>query len=87
MKKRVVILTSQNGDWEGLYIDEELIEEGHTLGEGRYRTFLLEMAERFEFGTKDINICEVCDKDEEYLQKHGNFPSELSELEGTYDNE
>ena len=51
----VLILNSEEGDWEGLFIDGELIDQGHTLGEGNSATYLLEKAEEYKFTSKDIN--------------------------------
>jgi len=34
MKTKIIVLESQSGDWQGLYINGELIEQGHTLEEG-----------------------------------------------------
>lgn len=85
MKKRVVILTTQSGDWEGIFIDGKRIDEGHTLGEGNSRTFLLKMSEKYKFTSNDVIECEINDDDEEKLQKYGQFPKELSTLSGNYD--
>lgn len=86
MKKRVVILTTQSGDWEGLFIDGERIDEGHTLGEGDWRLYLLEMAEKYNFNSGDVIECELCDEDEERIEKYGQFPKLLSTLTGNYEN-
>jgi len=85
MKKRIVILSSRSGDWEGFYVDGELIEEAEVLGEGNSRTFLLEQAEKFKFNSDDIIFSEINEKDDEILGDCGNFPKFLSELNGTYD--
>jgi len=85
MKKRVVILTTQNGDWEALFIDGKRITEGHTLGEGYSRAFLLEMAEMYNFKFKDVLECEIKNEDEAEIEKRGQFPKELSTLTGKYD--
>lgn len=86
MMKRIIILKSQDGDWEGLYVDGNLIEEGHILGEGNNRMFLLEQAEKFNFTSKDVEWIEVNNEDDFDLLSFGSFPETLSELSGDYGN-
>jgi hypothetical protein len=81
---KVIILTSQDGDWEGLFINGNLIDEGHTLGEGD-RAYLLEKSEEYGFTSKDIGGGEVNDEDNEYLMQFGGFPGGLSDLKGSYE--
>lgn len=85
--KRVVILSDQDGDWEALYIDGKLIDEGHTLGEGNHRIYLLEQSEKYNFKSKDIIEDAVNDIDNEMVMDRGNFPKSLDELNGIYDEE
>ncbi len=85
MKKRAVILTTQSGDWEGLFIDDNRISEGHTLGEGNSRLYLLKMAEKYNFHSSDVIVCEINDDDEAEIEKYGQFPKQLSTLTGKYD--
>jgi len=80
---KVLILTTQNGDWEGLFINGELISEGHELGDGDI-LFILKMAEEYSFKSSDVVIEEVNDEDDEWLSNNGNFPENLSELKGKY---
>jgi len=80
----VLILNSEEDSWEGLFIDGNLIDQGHTLGEGRADTYLLEKSEEYNFKLKDVKSCCVNEKDDEYLMKFGGFPSKLSELKGKY---
>ena len=84
MDKSVVILTTQDGDWEGLFIDNKLISEGHVLGEGKSKTYLLKQSEIFNFKYNDV-ICHVLkNEDDEILSNNGNFPKLLSDLKGIY---
>ena len=41
MKNEAILLHSKDGDWEGLFINGQLIDEGHELGEGRKEYFWL----------------------------------------------
>jgi len=85
MNKQVLILMSPNGDWEGLFIDGILIDEGHKLGEGNSRTFLLEKAEEHNFSSKDVREITITDEDENYLNKYGAFPEKIEILKGSYE--
>lgn len=81
---KVLILKSQDGDWEGLFINGNLIDEGHTLGEGNAGTYMLEKSEEYNFNAKDVENKCVTDEDDEYLKTYGCFPSELKDLKGKY---
>jgi len=80
---KVLILSGQ--DWQGLYINGNLIDEGHVLGEGGATTYLLEKSEEYNFTSKDVKQSYVTDEDEQYLMEFGCFPSEQKELSGTYE--
>ncbi len=81
LRPKVLILFSD--DWEGLYIDGKLIEEGHSLGEGD-TLFILKMAEEFGFTSADVTMENVIDEDEIELSNVGSFPQNVSELKGKY---
>ena len=80
----VIILTSQSGDWEGLYIDGELMDEGHTLGEGDSRLYLLKQAELHGFTSSDVQVKTLTDEDENYLMTIGSFPNDIDRLHDEY---
>jgi hypothetical protein len=80
---KVVVLSSQSGDWEGLFIDGVLIDEGHELGDG-YRFYWMQKSEQYGFKWVDISDEIVNDEDEEYLCDIGNFPKFLHDLKGNY---
>ena len=83
-RNRIVVLSTQSGDWEALYVNGELIEEGHHLGEGSPREFWLEMYNKYNFTPKDIVYCELNDIDEEYAENYGSFHGELDSFNGKY---
>lgn len=84
MAKRIIILKTQSGDWEGLFIDGELIDEGHHLGEGKQILYLLTQSEKYKFTSKDVCFETLNDEDEEITSEYGNFPDYLETLKGTY---
>lgn len=77
-------MQSQSGDWEGLFIDGKLIDEAHTLGEGYSRLYLWRMGIKYGFLPDDIRFLCVNDVDEQYLYDYGNFPSNINDLDGKY---
>ena len=82
-QSRVYIIRTQEGDWEALYIDGEIKDEGHHLGEGD-RLFLLKMSEKYNFKSSDITECSLDDVDEKATQNSGNLPKYLKDLKGSY---
>lgn len=82
--KKVLILSSQDGDWEGMFIDGVLIDQAHVLGEGDSQIYLLEAAEKYGFTSKDVKFKTVTNKDEKDLMDSGEFPPTLGELKGKY---
>lgn len=84
MKSKILVLTTQSGDWEGLFIDGELISEGHNLGQGNSKKFWIDMSKKYDFLSEDIVEKELTDEDEEYMEDSGNFPNNISELKGEY---
>lgn len=83
--KRVLILTSIDGDWEGIYIDGKLMAQAHTLGEGSNRLFLLRMSETHNFTSEDVveKECNHVD-DAKFLNLEGRFPDNVADLKGQY---
>ena len=81
---KVIILNSQNGDWEGLFVNGELVDEGHVLGEGYNKQYMMELPEKYKVKASDIKFKEVNDEDENYLYDYGSFPKTLKELKGNY---
>ena len=72
-------------DWEGLFVNKKLVEEGHTLNEGYSRIqYFIELSEKYEFNLKDMKEFEVTEKDEDDLFYNGGFPNFLDNLSGKY---
>lgn len=72
-------------DWEGIYIDGELIDQGHTLGDGNHTLYLLKLSEKYNFKSKDVKIYELNDEDVDEVYESGELPKKLSKLKGNYD--
>ena len=74
MKSRILILCSQSGDWEQLWVGNSLISEGHVLGEGDNRLYLWRAGLKYGFGPDDIEWKELDDEDEKIAEETGSFP-------------
>ena len=79
----VLILSSQSGDWEGLFVNGTLIEESYELGKGD-QLFMLGMAEDFGFKLKDVYLRTLLDVDERMLQLQGCFPDSINKFKADY---
>lgn len=83
MNKRVVILNSE--DWEGLFIDGKLVDEGHSLTDGNHPIIYWgKIFQKYKFTEDEIFISEVSKFDDELLYSTGCFPKNLSELKTKY---
>lgn len=76
-----LLLSSQDGDWEGFFVNGDLIKEGHALRDPK---FWLDMGKRFNLDGCDLRIDELNDDDDGLLMDNGNFPAKLSGLKGVY---
>ena len=77
---KVIIVSTQFGDWEGLYIDDKLIDDGHELGEGDGKHYMLKASEKYGFKLKNVKTCELNDEDEDTIADSGSFPKNYEEL-------
>ena len=61
MNKAILI---QSNDWEGLYINSILVEEGHTLNQGYNRIkYLLDLAKKYNFDLSKMRVEYLCQED------------------------
>lgn len=73
---RVVIINTQAGDWEGIYIDGKLVFEGHSFfAEDKLR--ILKLAEKFNFKSTDIVFRELNNEDDAEATDYGCLADEL----------
>lgn len=77
---RALIISSQSGNWEGLFVDGNLKKQGHLID----RMDLLKMSEQFGFKSSDIEFHDTDDIDEEDLMYCGIFPNKIDMLKGNY---
>ncbi|QQO97020.1 hypothetical protein Nekkels1_20 [Cellulophaga phage Nekkels_1] len=84
MKKQVIILSTDSGDWEGMYINGKLIDEGHTLGEGNNKIYLLEQSEIHGFNSGDVEFKELTESDSENVANYGCMLDSISDYIDAY---
>lgn len=76
---KLLLLKSQSGDWEGLFLDGQLFTENHKIGDEQWWFRLGKMYHMHELVVKELVI-----EDDIKLADFGNFPANLSELVGKY---
>ena len=80
MNKAIIVKAD---DWEGLFIDNVLVAEGHTLNEGYDRiTWISEVSKTYNFDSGEVTFRYVTDDYyENVLGNEGRFRKNLSEIE------
>jgi len=76
-----LLLSSQDGEWQGLFINGHLLEEGHDLSDPK---FWLDVGKKYGLDGCDLRSDEMGDEDDQILMECGNFPGKLSDLKGSY---
>lgn len=79
---KVIVINAD--DWTGLYIDGDLVDQGHCLGEGENFMYLLKLSEKYKFTSDDIKVHWICEEDNTNLVLFGQLPQKMSELKGDY---
>lgn len=76
MKKAILI---QSDDWEGLYVDGKLVDEGHTLNQGSSRVkYFGKLAKKYDFNLDKMKEIYLENDDIEDTENKGNFPKLLN---------
>lgn len=84
MKNKAILL--QADDWEMLYINGELKEEGHTLNEGASRVkYFLELSKKYDFDLSEMREITMSEEDQVELEDCGSGNSFLSEYKSSYE--
>jgi len=83
MNNKAILLEVE--DWEGLYINGELVQEGHTLNEGTSRVkYFIKLSKKYDFNIEDMEELYCTEEDEESVMDWGNFPKNIKDLKGIY---
>lgn len=73
----VTLISTVEGDWSGLYADNDLFTEGHSISETDWLNFIVEY--------KNFSTYEIYEIDMEDIEELGcNFPDKLSKIPRSY---
>ena len=77
----IIIINSD--DWEGLFVNGKLIEEGHELNDGMSRKkYLQELCRKYNVSLPSIEEGYVTeDYYDDILSERGSYPENLSEVD------
>lgn len=78
---RITILCTQEHDWKAVYIDNDLVHEGHSLPNPR---FWLDCGKAYGENCT-LKHTDLNDEDDADVCDDGFFPKSLTELKGNYD--
>lgn len=71
-------------DWEGLYVNGKLVEEGHTLNQGYNRiNYFKKLAKKYNFSLDELESGYVTPEYGEELEDIGSFPTDITEVKYT----
>jgi hypothetical protein len=77
---KVINLHSQSGDWEALYVNGEMIAEGHRINRHEWLVY----AEIYKYTSMDIKSKTLSNNDDEDTQSFGSFYRTLLEFDEDY---
>jgi hypothetical protein len=82
-----IAILLQCEDWEGLYINDRLVKEGHTLNEGTNRLkFFAQLSRDCDFDLNYLKVLYLCEDDEKLVMDIGNMPNHIAEFNNDYKN-
>lgn len=86
--KNEVILIKTDGEWEGLFVNGKLANEGHHLGDG-YGTkkYLTYVCKKYGVTLEEIKDGQATDDYIEKLNDLGSFDMDLSDVEYIVDDD
>jgi hypothetical protein len=79
MNMNAFVFITQEGDWEGLYIDGKIISQGHNLGDSAPEAFWLDIAHRYGLRPEELTKRELPDGDNAVVLDLGRMPDKLKE--------
>jgi len=84
MNKAILL---KSDDWEGLYVNGELVQEGHTLNQGYSRIqHFIKLSKMYNFKLEDMKEISLNYEDVLKTEYEGNFPQNISGFICKYDN-
>lgn len=82
MNKAILL---KSDDWEGLYVNDLLIDEGHELNEGEERAiYFAQLAKQYNFNLLEMKIKYLSNEDTERTNDIGSFPDNITDFKHNY---
>ena len=79
---KAILLQSSSESWEGLFINGQLVEEGHTLNQGYSRVkYFKDLAKEYEFSLDELEEYTVTDEYDERMCDRGGFDDNIEDVE------
>lgn len=83
MNKAILL---QCDDWEGLYINGKLVEEGHTLNQSESRVkYFVNLSKQYNFNLEDMQELYLYEDDEQWVMDIGSFPNNIHDFKDDYE--
>ena len=80
---KAILVSSE--DWEGLYINDKLVKEGHTLNEGTSRIkYFLQLSKEYNFDLETMKEVSLSEDDEIITQDVGSYPEDIEDFVEDY---
>jgi hypothetical protein len=80
--KNTALLVSTEEEWEGLWINEKLYKQGHSINEGDNRgLFFLALAKKYKLTIDDFKCAYTNDLGDKYIYDNGQLPDDYDELQ------
>ena len=71
---KTVMQVLNNGDYEALYINDLIVEEGSPLNEGSERVlYFLMLCNKYEADIKDMQFCYLINGEDEFRERFSNY--------------
>ena len=77
---RAILVKSDN--WEGLYINGKLVEEGHQLNQGKERAiYFARLARKWRFNLENMGVIYLNNHDTTWTEDIGYFPEDIMKFD------
>lgn len=84
MNKAILI---DSEDWEGLFVNGKLVEEGHTLNQGYNRiNYFKKLAKKYNFNLYELESGFVTPEYQIELENYGGFPDNIKDVKYIVEN-
>ena len=78
---KAILLQSSSESWEGLFLNGQLVEEGHTLNQGYSRVkYFKDLAKKYGFSLDELEEYTVTDEYDERMCDRGGFDDDIGDV-------